>query len=112
MAKTTTELRRDRRKLLTIRNGRPYAARAKVHGSTSTYINWHCRCEPCTTAHSASCRVERLKRGSKRLEVDGRLVAVTAPQHGTVGSYINWMCRCARCSIAMADRVEEKRDES
>ena len=107
-AKKTTELRRDRRKLLTVRNGRPYAAKATVHGTTSTYTNWHCRCWPCTTAHSAAVAIERRRRGSKRMEVDGRLVAVTAPHHGTVGTYINWMCRCPRCTTAMVDHHRDQ----
>lgn len=105
MARTTSDLRRERRKLLTTRNGRPYAVGAKKHGSTSTYVNWHCRCWPCTKAHSAVILAERQRRGSRRMEVDGRLVAVTAPQHGTVASYINWMCRCPRCTTAMVERV-------
>lgn len=109
-ARKTSERRRERRKLLTIRGGRPYALRAQKHGSTSTYVNWHCRCVPCTKAHSAAVKVERMKRGATRMEVDGRLVAVTAPQHGTIGSYINWMCRCPRCTTAMVDRVEDRRE--
>jgi hypothetical protein len=25
------------------------------HGHPSTYINWDCRCEPCTAANTAAC---------------------------------------------------------
>jgi hypothetical protein len=32
---------------------------ADAHGKASTYSNWRCRCEPCTTAHSTYLRNRR-----------------------------------------------------
>lgn len=44
------------------------------HGQASTYMNWGCRCEPCTTAHSARCVLyarRRRQNGGERLFPDG-----------------------------------------
>lgn len=33
------------------------------HGETSTYLNWGCRCAPCTKSQSISCRVYAINTG-------------------------------------------------
>lgn len=45
-------------------NGRPYAVGAHSHGSTSTYTNWGCRCDPCTEAQRARFEKRRDDAGS------------------------------------------------
>lgn len=36
------------------------------HGKPSTYVNWNCRCEVCTEAHSAKCKREAEARKAKK----------------------------------------------
>lgn len=40
------------------------------HGKRSTYINWGCRCEPCSKAHSDACKdyLRRRKTGEVKKE--------------------------------------------
>lgn len=63
------------------------------HGLRSTYVNWGCRCQKCTDAHKASCRLEHRSRTTR--------AAVGAPgvPHGTANGY-NWGCRCDDCHTA------------
>lgn len=37
-------------------DGVMYAPDARTHGVYSTYVNWGCRCQPCTVANSSMRR--------------------------------------------------------
>lgn len=47
----------------------PSAADRAGHGKKSTYRNYHCRCEPCTTANTADVTAYRARRRALRSEV-------------------------------------------
>jgi hypothetical protein len=72
----------------------------RPHGLPGTYTNYGCRCEQCTTAHSAYLKEQRIRRHEQREVVDGRLVAVHARKHGTPSTYFNHGCRCEECCAA------------
>lgn len=55
------------RERVTGANGRPYAPRARVHGSPSTYGNWGCRCDPCLLAGSKHNQRQKEERALRRL---------------------------------------------
>lgn len=80
-------------------DGRLVAVNANEHGTCSTYGNWHCRCEPCTYAHTAEQAQMRAKRRTERVLVDGILVATKAARHNAA-TYTNWGCRCRICTDA------------
>jgi len=47
----------------------PSAADRAGHGKKSTYRNYHCRCEPCTTANTADVTAYRARRRARMAEV-------------------------------------------
>lgn len=47
----------------------PSAADRAGHGKRSTYRNYHCRCEPCTTANTADVTAYRARRRTRMAEV-------------------------------------------
>lgn len=85
--------KRDNRVLI---DGRMVAVDAPVHANHNTYQNWHCRCDPCTSAHRIKQKQHRDDRRSRRVLIDGILVAVEARVHNS-STYSNWSCRCPVC---------------
>lgn len=78
--------------------GRLVAVNATTeHGTSSTYGNWACRCEPCTKAQAERMQFDRVRRAASRVKINGRMVAVNAQSHGTSATYSNWSCRCLPC---------------
>lgn len=70
------------------------------HGPASTYTNWSCRCEACTTAH----------REAMRRQSEARLSAPPSSiPHGTRSGYQNWGCRCEECLEASRQYGHERR---
>jgi hypothetical protein len=67
-----------------------------THGTASTYVNHHCRCDRCTEANSARSIAYRKKRGRNLL----------GATHGICSTY-NLGCRCEPCSKAKADEQYE-----
>jgi hypothetical protein len=59
------------------------------HGSISTYVNQHCRCQDCRNAMATYRRNLRAKYAKNGPPPD--------IQHGTVNAYNNYVCRCAGC---------------
>jgi hypothetical protein len=53
------QLRREHAAARVLIDGRLVATGAPQHGSRSTYVNWMCRCVPCTAAHTASLAARR-----------------------------------------------------
>lgn len=49
----------------------PSAADRAGHGKKSTYRNYHCRCEPCTTANTADVTAYRARRRERALAESG-----------------------------------------
>lgn len=73
------------------------------HGFESTYINWGCRCTPCTAANSRAQadHRERRRRQGRRVLIDGRWTCVVyGVEHGHYSTYLNWSCRCVPCTDA------------
>jgi len=80
------------------------------HGSRSTYINYGCRCDPCTKANSAACREWAHRQMARRELIDGRLVApLPDAQHGKQPTYTNHGCRCEPCTAANRDAQNHHR---
>jgi len=89
------------------------AVPSHVHGKSSTYRKWGCRCEPCTNANTTATRSDRAARFALRVvdRTTGRLVApVPASQHGRPGTYKEHGCRCEPCThAATGERLRHKR---
>lgn len=49
----------------------PAAADRAGHGNKSTYRNYHCRCQPCTTANTADVTAYRARRRERALAESG-----------------------------------------
>lgn len=76
-------------------NGPP----AHIHGTTTGYWNWGCRCSSCTQA--VLDYVEK-----KRQET-----SATKIPHGASGGYTNYACRCRNCKSAWAAAVQKRKLE-
>jgi hypothetical protein len=63
------------------------------HGTTSTYCNYGCRCDPCKEAQAKSNAFHAARRKG---------LPITGP-HGVLSTYTNWGCRCDLCRKAMSD---------
>lgn len=68
------------------------------HGTSSRYVNHHCRCQPCRDAFCSYVKARRLARRSQLREVGGVMVTTAKVQHGTIATYSNWSCRCSPCA--------------
>lgn len=81
-----------------------------THGTNAGFRNWHCHCDPCTTAHLGWLDATRAARSAQRREQrrrrdtgeppPGRPPRV--PAHGTASEYNNYGCRCDPCTTAIA----------
>lgn len=77
------------------------------HGLNSTYVNWMCRCLPCTDAAIEASRDRRRRAPyvrakandrSRRVMFGGRIIAlVSADRHGKYSTYRHYRCRCEPC---------------
>jgi len=70
-----------------------------IHGTTTGYTFYACRCLDCLAASRAASRARQQRLRAERVEVDGRLVHPRAP-HGTHNGYTSWSCRCPPCTEA------------
>jgi len=61
------------------------------HGSSITYSNWRCRCQPCRAAWADLIREMQKARKAKGVPDD---------LHGRASTYGNWCCRCEPCTAA------------
>ncbi|HEY1394965.1 hypothetical protein [Roseateles sp.] len=64
-----------------------------AHGTTSSYVNHKCRCDPCKRAQS-----EYMRTWSKR----ARQRTADQIPHG-LGGYKNYRCRCEVCRAASTE---------
>ena len=72
---------------------------ADDHGSRSTYVHYHCRCDKCRAASTAYMFRRRTERAR---ELVAGLCEVT---HGTLSTYTNYRCRCRSCTTAKRSDV-------
>lgn len=66
LAATRAWKQRRKAELVTGENGRPYAPNAFRHGSLSTYNDWGCRCDACSTAQKSSAKAHLPVAGGDR----------------------------------------------
>lgn len=95
---TRMERRRAQRSLV---DGRLVAVADVAHGSKCTYVNWACRCAPCTVAWREWTQQRREARRALRVPDEyGYPVTTAAVRHGSYSTYTNWGCRCEDCQWA------------
>jgi hypothetical protein len=74
-----------------------------THGKATSYVNYGCRCAPCTAAWADHMKAKRLERAATRVEDDdGYPVAPPELKHGSASTGQNWGCKCRPCLAAMA----------
>lgn len=86
-------------------NGRLISPLVRTHGQRYMYVDYGCRCAPCSDAHRAydkAAKVERLARTA----ANGGIAPVAAHNAST---YANWGCRCSECLDSWSEVSRKRR---
>lgn len=71
-----------------------------LHGTSTGYVNWRCRCNRCHDAHFTDEQKARQSVNSKNYLVKALSKEVPEGMHGTVTGYRIYKCRCEACTAA------------